>query len=102
MDWHLGIALQNQLTPLATGTGFGPPTALPSVEQSVNRTLAPAAIALLKPSELPAELRNLALEMVAAARLAGFLHPMTGRAIAGFLRPANPCYALPLSGHTSC
>lgn len=37
-----------------------------------------AAIAPLKPSELPAELRELALEIVAAAaRLGGALHPLT-------------------------
>lgn len=48
----------------------------------------PAAIAPFKPSELSAELRELALEIVAAAaRLGGALHPLTAQAIADFLRP---------------
>ena len=50
----------------------------------------PAAITPLKPSELPGELRGLALAVVdAAARLSGALHPGTALAIAKFLRPAN-------------
>jgi len=54
----------------------------------------PAAIAPLKPSELAAELRELALEIVeAAAQLGGALHPMTAQAIADFLRPANSYYS---------
>lgn len=60
----------------------------------------PAAIAPLKPSELPAELRELALEIVAAAaRLGGALHPVTAQAIAEFLRPANSYYSNLIEGH---
>lgn len=60
----------------------------------------PAAIAPLKPGELPAELRNLALNIVAAAaRLTGALHPVTARAIADFLRPANSYYSNLIEGH---
>jgi Fic family protein len=60
----------------------------------------PAAIAPLKPSELPAELRELALEIVAAAaRLGGSLHPVTTQAIADFLRPANSYYSNLIEGH---
>lgn len=37
-----------------------------------------AAIAPLKPNDLPAELRELAIQIIeAAARLAGSLHPVT-------------------------
>ncbi|MDJ0367512.1 Fic family protein [Hymenobacter sp. H14-R3] len=60
----------------------------------------PAAIAPLKPSELPMELRELALAIVeAAARLGGSLHPITARAIADFLRPANSYYSNLIEGH---
>ena len=60
----------------------------------------PAAIAPMKPSELPAELRELALAIVeAAARLGGSLHPVTARAIADFLRPANSYYSNLIEGH---
>ncbi|MBD2767600.1 Fic family protein [Hymenobacter sp. BT664] len=60
----------------------------------------PAAIAPLKPSELPVELRESALDIVeAAARLSGSLHPMTARAIADFLRPANSYYSNLIEGH---
>jgi len=60
----------------------------------------PAAIAPLKLSELPAELRELVLAIVeAAARLAGSLHPVTARAMADFLRPANSYYSNLLEGH---
>jgi Fic family protein len=60
----------------------------------------PAAIAPLKPSELPVELRELALAIVeAAARLGGSLHPMTAQAIATFLRPANSYYSNLIEGH---
>ena len=70
------------------------------VEKLVKLYRDPAAIAPLKPSELPAELRNRALEIVeAAARLAGSLHPVTARAIADFLRPANSYYSNLIEGH---
>lgn len=60
----------------------------------------PAAIAPLKPGELPAELRNLALDTVAAAaRLTGTLHPVTARAIATFLRPANSYHSNLIERH---
>lgn len=60
----------------------------------------PAAIAPLKPSELPPELRELALAIVeAAARLGGSLHPVTAQAIADFLRPANSYYSNLIEGH---
>ena len=53
----------------------------------------PASIAPLKPGELPADLREMALAIVeAAARLGGSLHPLTAQAIADFLRPANSYY----------
>lgn len=60
----------------------------------------PAAIAPLKPSELSAELRELAVDIVAAAaRLSGSLHPVTAQAIANFLRPANSYYSNLIEGH---
>ena len=60
----------------------------------------PAAIAPLKPSELPPQLRNQALAVVeAAARLTGSLHPATAEAIADFLRPANSYYSNLIEGH---
>ncbi len=60
----------------------------------------PAAVAPLKISPLPAELRELALAVVAAAaRLAGALHPVTAGAIADFLRPANSYYSNLMEGH---
>jgi hypothetical protein len=60
----------------------------------------PAAIAPLKPSNLPLELRESAIQLVeAAARLAGSLHPVTAQAIAQFLRPANSYYSNLLEGH---
>jgi len=60
----------------------------------------PAAIAPLKPSEIPAELRGLALAVVeASARLEGALHPVTALAIADFLRPANSYYSNLIEGH---
>ncbi|MGI4871760.1 MAG: Fic family protein [Janthinobacterium lividum] len=60
----------------------------------------PAVIAPLKLAELPVELRELALEIVAAAaRLGGSLHPVTARAIADFLRPASSYYSNLIEGH---
>jgi Fic family protein len=60
----------------------------------------PAAIAPLKPSDLPAELRESAIQIIeAAARLAGSLHPVTAQAIAQFLRPANSYYSNLIEGH---
>jgi len=60
----------------------------------------PAAIAPLKPSPLPPELRELALQVVeAAARLSGSLHSVTATAIADFLRPANSYYSNLIEGH---
>ncbi|MFD1874342.1 Fic family protein [Hymenobacter bucti] len=60
----------------------------------------PAAIAPLKPSDLPAELREVATHLIeAAARLAGSLHPVTAQAIAQFLRPANSYYSNLIEGH---
>ena len=60
----------------------------------------PTAIAPLKPSPLPPALRELALQVVAAAaRLSHSLHPITAAAIADFLRPANSYYSNLIEGH---
>ena len=59
-----------------------------------------SAIAPLKPSPWPPEVRELALQVVeAAASLAGRLHPLTAAAIADFLRPANSYYSNLIEGH---
>lgn len=88
------------LCELVHGIRYGMPGVSLRMQNPVALFRNPAAITPLKPGKLSAELRGLALAVVeAAARLAGALPPLTARAIADFLRPANSYYSNLIEGH---
>lgn len=60
----------------------------------------PTAMAPLTPENDSGELRNLAIHVIEnAAKLSKAIHPVTGKAIAEFLRPINSYYSNLIEGH---
>lgn len=60
----------------------------------------PTAMAPLTPENETGELRDLAIQVIEnAAKLSNSIHPLTGKAIATFLRPINSYYSNLIEGH---